>query len=164
MTTAAGHPVATEARRWSMPATSALVGVLVVAADQLSKTWALRHLEGRSARPVFWTLRLNFSLNSGVAFSLARGAGALVTPIAAAVVVLVVLMTRSLTGRTAGVAVGLVVGGSVGNLVDRLLRSHGGAVIDFIDFQWWPIFNLADAGIVVGGLLLALAVARHPDR
>ena len=44
-------------------------------------------------------------------------------------------------------AVGLIVGGAVGNLIDRLFRSPGwfrGGVVDFIDLQWWPIFNVAD--------------------
>lgn len=163
MATATDKPVATPTTRGSMPAIATAVALLVLGADQLTKTWALHGLEGRSPRHVFWTLQLNFSLNSGVAFSLARGAGALVTPVAVLVIVLVVLASRSLTTRLAGVAVGLVIGGSIGNLADRLLRSHGGAVIDFIDFQWWPIFNLADAAIVVGGALLALAVVRHPD-
>ena len=40
--------------------------------------------------------------------------------------------------------------------VDRLVRHHGGAVIDWIDFRWWPVFNVADACIVVGAILLAL--------
>ena len=48
----------------------------------------------------------------------------------------------------------------VGNLTDRLFRDHGGAVVDFIDFQWWPVFNVADIGIIFGALLLVLASAR----
>lgn len=137
------------------------VAALVIALDQATKSWALDHLVGHPPRHVVWTLQLNFSLNSGVAFSLGRGAGAVVVPLAIAVVVLVLVMSRSLGGRLAGLAVGLVVGGAVSNLVDRLVRSQGGAVIDFIDFQWWPIFNVADASIVVGGLALALAATRR---
>jgi len=51
------------------------------------------------------------------------------------------------------VAAGLVLGGAVGNLLDRAFRGNGfldGAVIDFIDFQWVPIFNVADIGVDVG--------------
>jgi signal peptidase II len=55
---------------------------------------------------------------------------------------------------------GLLLGGAVGNLTDRLVRHHHGAVIDFIDFRWWPVFNLADASITVGALLLALVLFR----
>ena len=47
--------------------------------------------------------------------------------------------------------------GRVGNLLDRLFREPGwlrGAVVDFIDLQWWPIFNVADICVTVGGALL----------
>jgi signal peptidase II len=45
------------------------------------------------------------------------------------------------------VGFGLVVGGAAGNLADRMRRN---AVVDFIDLGWWPVFNLADAAIVIG--------------
>jgi len=51
------------------------------------------------------------------------------------------------------VALGMMLGGALGNLVDRLTQD--GAVTDFIDFRWFPIFNLADASITVGTILLA---------
>jgi signal peptidase II len=38
-----------------------------------------------------------------------------------------------------------------------------GAVVDFIDLQWWPIFNVADAAVVVGGILLAVTMVMEPD-
>lgn len=143
-----------------MPLVAPVGASVVVAVDQLSKTWALHHLAGRPPRHVLWTLQLNLSLNSGIAFGLGQGAGGLVVPVAVVVVAAVLLVSRSLTGPMAWAAVGLVLGGAVGNLVDRLLRHHGGAVIDFIDLQWWPIFNVADSAIVVGGVLLAVAASR----
>jgi signal peptidase II len=63
----------------------------------------------------------------------------------------------------ASVAAGLVLGGAIGNLVDRVFRSPGflsGAVIDFIDLRWWPVFNLADAAITCGCLLLLFSGLR----
>jgi lipoprotein signal peptidase len=57
------------------------------------------------------------------------------------------------------VAYGLVVGGALGNVTDRLFRAPGfpsGAVVDFFDLRWWPIFNIADIGIVTGALSIAL--------
>ena len=55
----------------------------------------------------------------------------------------------------------------MGNVVDRLFRNDGwfdGAVVDFIDLQWWPIFNVADIGIVGGALLLLSMLCRPPAR
>ena len=48
-------------------------------------------------------------------------------------------------------ALGLILGGAIGNLIDRVRLGY---VVDFIDLRWWPVFNVADLGIV-GGLLLA---------
>jgi signal peptidase II len=53
-----------------------------------------------------------------------------------------------------------VVGGAAGNVCDRLFRGEAwfrGAVVDFIDLQWWPVFNIADIGVTVGGILLVVA-------
>jgi signal peptidase II len=53
-----------------------------------------------------------------------------------------------------------VCGGAAGNVVDRLFRGDAwlrGAVVDFIDFQWWPVFNIADAAITVGAVLLLIS-------
>ena len=51
--------------------------------------------------------------------------------------------------------VGMILGGAIGNLADR---ARVGAVIDFIDPMWWPAFNLADASIVLGVLVLLYAI------
>jgi signal peptidase II len=81
---------------------------------------------------------------------------------AVAVVVVVVLLAfvrRVNSGFLAG-AIGLVVGGAVGNLADRVLRSHHGAVVDFIAPHFWPTFNVADAAIVVGAFWAAFLLWR----
>ena len=52
-------------------------------------------------------------------------------------------------------AVGLLIGGSVSNLVDRVRLGH---VTDFLDFGWWPAFNLADSFIVIGVAILLAAL------
>ena len=147
--------------RLSLAAAAAVAAVCIVV-DQVTKSWALGALTGREPIHVIGTLQLALSFNSGVAFSLGRGSGLSIVPLALVVVVVVVYVARHLPGRLAATAVGLVVGGAVGNLADRLLRDHDGAVVDFIDLQWWPVFNVADACIVVGGGLLALCSLRRP--
>jgi len=57
------------------------------------------------------------------------------------------------------VALGLVTGGAVGNLADRIFRAPGllrGAVVDFVDLRWWPVFNVGDMAITAGCILLVL--------
>ena len=150
------------AGRLSLAATT-VVAAVSIAMDQTTKSVALEALDGREPVHVLGTLQLQLSYNSGVAFSLGRGSGLTIVPIAVVVVVVVVLVARHLPGRLAATAVGLVVGGAASNLADRLFRDLDGSVVDFIDLQWWPVFNVADACIVVGGILLALCSLRRPD-
>jgi signal peptidase II len=137
---------------------------VVVALDQLTKTWAVRALDDGPI-DLFWTLSLDLTFNTGAAFSRGRGLGPIIG-VAAAVVALILLWTgRTVESRAGAVAVGMVLGGAAGNLVDRAFRAGGdgflgGAVVDFVDLEWWPVFNLADACIVIGALLLMLVTAR----
>ena len=80
---------------------------------------------------------------------------------ALAVVLVIVFLIRmgvNADDPIARTAVGGVVGGAIGNLVDRLVRSEaglfGGGVVDFVDLGWWPVFNLADSAIVIGGVVI----------
>jgi signal peptidase II len=126
--------------------------------DQLTKEWALNALADGPI-DVVWTLRFNLAFNKGMAFSQGTGLGPIIGVVALVVIVgLLVSIGRS-TSRLYPLAVGLIVGGAIGNLLDRLFRAPGwfrGAVVDFIDLQWWPIFNVADIGVTVGGALLLL--------
>ena len=86
----------------------------------------------------------------------------------AALVLVVVMASSGATTRSPvlAAAVGLVLGGALGNLVDRLFRGRGwlrGAVVDFVDFRVWPVFNLADAAITCGCVLLVVAGWRTKD-
>jgi signal peptidase II len=113
-----------------------------------------------------WTLRLNLVRNPGSAFGLGRGIGPLLGVLAFVMVVVLVRLGKVVSTRPMALALGAVLGGAVGNLIDRALRPGrgvlGGHVIDFIDFQWWPVFNVADMGIVLGGIALALCVWQAP--
>jgi signal peptidase II len=130
-------------------------GVLLF--DQLTKWWAVETLTTRTI-DVVWTLRLHLTINYGSAFSLARGRGAIISLLAIAVVIVLLRSGRYATRPGMAVAIGMVLGGAVGNLADRALREGdgflGGGVVDFVDLQWWPVFNVADAAIVIGALLL----------
>ena len=147
--------LADQRRRWMAPM---LVGTAILCLDQLTKWWASGALGDRSI-DLFWTLRLHLVRNTGAAFSRGEGLGPLLSVLVLVVIVLVVRQGARTGDRVALLAVGAIVGGAVGNLGDRALRSGdgflGGAVVDFVDFQWWPVFNVADATIVIAGGLLA---------
>ncbi len=129
----------------------------------MTKTWALRALDDGPIH-VVWTLELDLTFNTGAAFSRGEGFGPLIG-IAAAIVALGLLWSgRTVPNRMGAVAVGVILGGAAGNLSDRAFRRGdgflGGAVVDFIDLQWYPVFNVADMGVVGGAILLLVATAR----
>lgn len=152
---------------------TAVVAVGVLLLDQLTKWWALSTLDTRTIDLV-WTLRLNLTFNTGAAFSRGSGLGPIIAMAAVAVTVVLLRTSRLATSRAISVTLGMVVGGAIGNVVDRVFRTAcpfgpcsddgrflGGAVVDFIDFQWWPVFNVADVGVVVGAILLAFLSSRE---
>ncbi len=142
----------------------AVVAAVVVVLDQLTKWWAQRTLAD-GAIDLVGPLRLNLLYNTGAAFSMGSGKG-LGPWIALLAIVVVVGLSLGYTSRfpLGAVAAGLVTGGAIGNLLDRAFRGDAGflhgAVVDFIDPQVWPVFNVADAGVVIGAILLAVAAFR----
>ena len=147
----------------NIPLLSMVIALVAVAVDQLSKQWAVSHLGDGHVDHVVWTLQFNLSFNSGMAFGRAQGWGPVIAVVATVVVLVFVLTLRQTDSKMSKAAVGLIVGGALGNLVDRLFRNEAwlrGRVVDFIDFQWFPIFNVADMCINVGGALLIISYLR----
>jgi len=140
--------------------------LVLLFADLVTKTVAVQALHGRSVRTLGGLVYLTEARNSGAAFSFAEGATVLFTAVAAIVITVIVRTASRLRSAPWAVCLGLILGGAAGNLLDRLFRSPGplrGAVVDWISLldpygRVWPIFNLADSGIVCGGIL-AVALA-----
>lgn len=133
---------------------SILVALAVLVVDLATKYLAISALSGEPPKDFIGSLRWNLHFNSGSAFSRGQGLGRW---IALLVIVVVVLLARSEVAtfsRRHAAATGMILGGAVGNLADRIFRANEGlltgSVVDFIDFQFWPIFNFADAAIVCG--------------
>src|SRR3954447_3621398 len=134
------------------------VAIAVVVVDQLAKWWAVHTLDDRDI-DVFWTLRFHLSHNTGMAFSRGQNLGPLIGVVALVIVVVLLLSVKRTSSRLNEVIVGLIIGGAIGNVVDRVVREPywlRGGVVDFVDFQWFPIFNIADMAITIGGALLIL--------
>ncbi|MGH2679653.1 MAG: signal peptidase II [Actinomycetota bacterium] len=125
--------------------------------DRITKIWAEDALPGNPVDVVPGVLTFRFTTNSGGAFSIGQSAPWIFVGVSAIVVLLILATSFRHTSRAVGASLGLVLGGALGNLTDRAIRAAGfrGRVVDFIDFQVWPVFNLADTAIVVGAVLLA---------
>jgi signal peptidase II len=143
----------------------ALIAVVVLLADILTKIVGVAELEGREPIAVLGGLAyLQLVRNPGAAFSLATGYTWVLSLVAVVVVVVIVRVARRLRSTGWAVALGLILGGALGNLTDRIFRSPSplqGHVVDTIslfapDGRVWPVFNLADSCIVTGGALLVM--------
>ena len=140
------------------------VAALVYALDRVTKVLVEARLRGHPPIEIIpGALELRFTTNPGGAFGLFGGAAWLFVLASLVVVIAVVITSRSLPSTLAAVSLGLVLGGALGNLTDRIIRGPGfsGEVVDFIDLQVWPVFNVADSAIVVGAALLLLSSLRR---
>jgi signal peptidase II len=135
----------------------ASVAIAALAADQLTKAIVTSSLALDQSAHVVGPLSIHHVQNSGIAFGLFASATSMVIlATAAAVAWMLYFFARSGARHPVlPVALGLVIGGSVSNLLDRVRLGH---VTDFLDFKYWPAFNLADTFIVVGVAILLLAL------
>jgi len=141
-----------------------IVGVVILL-DQLSKFFALQGLSPQASISLIPNvLDLTLVRNPGVAFGLFGGSTALLfTVITVSLVVLFFISNRSHHQASPSVrwALSLILGGAIGNWIDRL---RFGAVIDFIDFRIWPVFNIADSAITVGVCIYLIHVLSSKER
>jgi signal peptidase II len=134
-----------------------LVLTATLAADQISKALVRAYLPPGEIVKVFGNfLIINQQRNSGIAFSLFTGGSNTLIIIFTLVLVgllLVYVFWSRETGKLALAGLGLICGGAVGNIIDRFAFKQ---VIDFVDFSFWPVFNLADLAIVIGVFLFMI--------
>jgi signal peptidase II len=132
------------------------IAAVVLVADLVTTSLAVDHLH--DIRHVWGPFGLALTFNSGFAFSLFSGRAAAVTVLLCiGVVVLAVVVARVSTIPLA-IGGGLVLGGALGNLAERLFGGHGGQVPDFITLTHWPTFNVADACVSVGIVVVIVAL------
>ena len=139
-----------------------LAALLVAVADQLSKLWVRSNLaEGQLLFEIGF-FRITNIHNTGASFGLFRDQTLLLTIFGIVGIVVLLLyalfiyrrfpLLNNMLGK---IVLGLVLGGTIGNLIDRL---RFGYVTDFIDFTFWPAFNIADSAIVIGVILFTYSL------
>ncbi len=134
------------------------VALAALGADQLTKRIVSSQLALGEATGGIGPFSIHHVQNSGIAFGLFASATSIVIVLTALAVAWMLLFFARSGARhpVLPVALGLVIGGSLSNLFDRVRLGH---VTDFLDFRYWPAFNLADTFIVVGvGILLGAIV------
>ncbi len=146
--------------------------ILVILLDQITKLMIVKHIPLYHIGSSFFgdVLRIVHVNNPGIAFSIGQGWSLAVrgvlfrlVPLAVILVVLGVYFRNDDFSQLQRWAIAGIAGGGFGNLIDRFFRSEG--VVDFIDvkfygilgFERWPTFNIADAAVVVCGILLVIS-------
>ena len=145
-----------------------LLALPIVLADQLIKWWTVNNLQPFERQPLFpGFLELRRTFNTGAGFSLLAdtpGSRWILTAVSAlASAFIIFAVCKKMTQNTFGiVSLALVLGGAVGNLIDRALV---GGVVDMLNFTFinFPVFNVADIFITVGGICFcAYLIFIHP--
>jgi signal peptidase II len=142
------------------------VGLIVI--DQITKVIVQQNLRLYDPVPVIGEFfRLTYIYNRGAAFGLHLGPWSRIVftilPVVAAILLFMMYRQTPWRDKSRLVAIALVTGGAIGNLIDRLRSSRG--VVDFFDVGFgdvrWPVFNVADIGVTIGALLLAVSLWRE---
>jgi len=129
---------------------------IIILFDQLTKWLVQSSMTLNTSIPVMeGVFSMTYIHNSGAAFSMLQGKTFLLIGIQLLVIFAMLAyasMKRRGMNRLLLVSLGLIIGGGFGNLIDRVRQGY---VVDFFDFHFWPIFNVADIAVSVGcGLLI----------
>jgi len=139
------------------PTIEAITFTSVLILDQLSKILVANWLGlGQSVAVIPGIFNFTMTYNRGTIWGIAQGGNFIFAIIAIVVVVVILIFTPQFaTSLGSKIAIGAILGGAIGNLIDRIAR---GFVIDFIEFGFikFPVFNVADMGIVLGAITLAV--------
>jgi signal peptidase II len=149
-------PTSAGVRRFGTALLPALATVVLLA-DQASKLWIQQHFaacDDTSLPIVPGWVAFAYTCNKGAAFGLLANETLLIVLIALVISGVIVAYVRFLPANRPWLrlSLGLQLGGALGNLLDRLRQGY---VVDFIAVKAWPVFNIADACVVVGVLILA---------
>ncbi len=138
-----------------------LPALIVLILDQATKQF-FWHL-GRNFDVIDGFFRVTLVRNSGAAFGMLQDGRIFLVASSIIASLFILFLAQRLPAQNLArrVFLGLILGGALGNLVDRI---YPGQVIDFIDMgipaYRWPVYNIADSAVTIGGLLLVLSVTR----
>jgi len=125
------------------------IAVAIFILDRITKFLVTKYVPLNSSID-FPIISISHVLNTGTAFGLFKSASWFFIIFASAVSVYLILKHKTF-GKNLQPILGLILGGALGNLLDRILY---GAVLDFIDFHFWPAFNVADTAISIAVVLI----------
>ena len=134
----------------------------ILGADQTTKALVKNLMSVGESIPVNSPVRLTYVQNTGSAFGLFTNQTFALT-IAAAVGIVVIAFVFFRSGGASNllaISLTMQMAGAIGNLIDRIAYGY---VVDFVDFRFWPVFNVADSSITIGFVILAVALLFGKD-
>lgn len=133
-----------------------LLIISVLVADQLTKFIVSLCLSPGASIPVIKNVfHITYVLNPGAAFGILKGQTYFFISVGLLAVIFILISLRRQQSLRIKIALALILSGALSNLIDRLRLN---AVIDFLDFRIWPVFNFADSAITIGAILLAYSI------
>ena len=127
----------------------------VVGLDQVIKGLVVLKMDLFQSIPLWHFIKLTYIQNTGAAFGILEGSRSLFIIFTLALIVAAVVLWKKPKMKRYRFPVSLVIAGAVGNCIDRICRGY---VVDFIDFTYWPVFNVADIAVCVGVCVLAIKI------
>jgi len=147
------------------------ITVVIVVLDQITKNMASHYLNLYESIEVMPMFNITLAHNTGAAFSFLAQEGGwqrwffAVIAVVVSVALTIWLKTLPKTNRWLAISLALILGGAIGNVYDRIVLGY---VVDFLDVYWgmshFPAFNIADAGITIGAVMMAIDVIRNPNQ
>lgn len=132
-----------------------LLIVVLIALDQWAKWIVDTRMELFQSVEIWRFIKLTYIHNTGAAFGILEGSRILFILFVLLLIVATVLLWRKPWMKRYSGAVCVIIAGALGNGLDRIFRGY---VVDFIDFTYWPVFNVADIAVVCGTIYLAILI------
>ncbi len=139
------------------------IALLIVIFDQLTKYFILHYFPNYGDVWFDWGfVEIVHVQNTGASFGIFSQYTGIIIGVVFIEIIIILLVVYLLRNRLSfmdsmlmRVGIGLVMGGAIGNQIDRLAMGH---VTDFINFKWWPAFNVADMSAVIGTIIIAYCI------
>lgn len=134
-----------------------LLSVLIILIDQITKFIVEKYLYFKQIIVIDSFLHFTYVQNRGGAWGIFGDTPVLFLVLVPIAVGLLIYMLKKCENKLEKISIAMIIAGALGNYIDRIVRGY---VVDFFDFLIWPVFNVADIFVVVGGILFVLSAIR----
>jgi len=135
-----------------------IISFIIFVLDRVVKLYITNNFALFESKPLIGNLvSVTYVQNTGAAFSILQGKRSFFIVMTVIMLLMIIYLYKKILDKHiySTLSVGLIIGGALGNFYDRLIHHY---VIDFIDFHFFPVFNIADMALVVGTIILSIII------